>query len=270
MGTATVLGEFAQLAVINFGVVMGLMTLVWALSVAMHDSSIADIYWGLGLVIAAWFTFFISDGVEERRWLVLTLVTIWGLRLSVYILWRNWGVEDPRYARLRARAEETGVNYAWHSLKHVYLLQGLVMWLVALVLIFAISVDAPGAPGMLAWGGAAVWFVGMCFETAGDLQLARFRSDPANRGRTMNRGLWQYTRHPNYFGEACVWLGFFLIAVENPAGLVTIVSPAVMLYVLLGPTGKKLLERRMRKKYPDFQDYARRTSGFFPLPPRQH
>jgi steroid 5-alpha reductase family enzyme len=269
MGPETVLGEFARLAAINFGVVMGLMVLLWGLSVAIRDSSIADIYWGTGLAIAAWFTYFVSDGVDSRRWLVLALVTAWGLRLSLYILWRNWGAEDPRYARLRKHVEEKGGNYAWHSLRHVYLLQGFFMWLVALVLIFAICVDTPARLGALAWAGAGLWLVGMVFETVGDLQLARFRSDPANRGKVMDRGLWRYTRHPNYFGEACVWVAFFLIAVENPAGLVTVISPATVLYALLGPTGKALLERRMQKKRPDFEDYVRRTSGFFPLPPRQ-
>ena len=108
----------------------------------------------------------------------------------------------------------------------------------------------------------------MFCETIGDIQLSRFRSDPGNRDKIMDRGLWRYTRHPNYFGEACVWLGFFLIAIENPLGLITVVSLATVFYALLGPTGKGLLERRMAKKRAGFEDYRRRTSGFFPLPPR--
>jgi steroid 5-alpha reductase family enzyme len=123
-----------------------------------------------------------------------------------------------------------------------------------------------GAPAFV---GTALWLLGMFFEAVSDLQLARFRSDPANAGKVMDRGLWRYTRHPNYFGEACVWVGFFLIAIENPSGTVTIVSPAVMLYALLGPTGKGLLERHMLKKRPDFEAYVRRTSAFFPLPPKK-
>ena len=259
--------EFLRLCGINFVWIIGLMVLLWGISVAMKDSSIADIYWGMGLVIAAWFTYFISEGVEARRILVLTLVTIWGVRLSVYILWRNWGVEDPRYAKFRKHVEEKGGNYAIHSLKHVYLLQGFFMWMVALVLIFALSVDAPRELGLRTWAGVALWLLGMFFETVGDLQLARFRGDPANAGKIMDRGLWRYTRHPNYFGEACVWFGFLLVAAENLAGLVTIISPAVILYALLGPTGKGLLERRMKKR-PDFEAYVHRTSGFFPLPPK--
>ena len=259
--------EFLRLCAINLVWIIGLMVLLWVVSVVVKDSSIADIYWGMGLAIAAWFTYFISAGVEARRTLVLTLVTVWALRLSAYILWRNWGVEDPRYATFRKRVEEKGGNYIIHSLKHVYLLQGFFMWMVALVLIFSIAVDAPRELGPLAWAGAGLWLVGMFFETVGDLQLARFRGNPQNAGKIMDQGLWRYTRHPNYFGEACVWFGFFLIAMENVAGLVTLISPAVMLYALMGPTGKALLERRMKKR-PDFEAYVRRTSGFFPLPPK--
>lgn len=261
--------EFLRLCALNFGWVIGLMVLLWGVSVAIKDSSIADMYWGLGLAISAWFTCFISEGVASRRMLVLALVTLWGVRLSAYITWRNWGKEDPRYARFRKNVEEKGGNYALHSLKHIYLLQGFFMWVTALVLIFSISVDTPAELGPAAHAGAALWTVGMFFEVVGDAQLARFRADPANKGRIMAQGLWRYTRHPNYFGEACVWFGFLLIACDNLAGLVTIVSPAVMLYALMGPTGKGLLERRMRKSRPDFEAYVQRTSGFFPMPPKK-
>ena len=126
----------------------------------------------------------------------------------------------------------------------------------------------PTSLGILAYMGVAIWVVGMIFETVGDWQLSRFLGDPANNGKVMDRGLWRYTRHPNYFGEACVWFGFFLIAMENIAGIVTIISLATIYYALLGPTGKGLLEQRMTKKRPDFDAYKQRTSGFFPLPPK--
>ena len=260
--------EFLHLAALNFGLIIGLMVLLWGVSLAMRDSSIADIYWGIGFVVAAWFTYFNSDGVQARRVLVLALVTVWGLRLSGYLLWRNWGKEDPRYARFRKNVEEKGGNYALETLKWVYLLQGFFMWVTALVLIFAISVDAPEELGVTGYAGFALWLLGMFFEVVGDAQLARFKANPASAGKIMDQGLWRYTRHPNYFGEACVWFGFLLIAADNPAGLVTIVSPAIMLYALMGPTGKALLERRMRKSRPGFEDYVRRTSGFFPMPPK--
>ena len=261
--------EFLPLALTHASLVLVLMLGLWALSVAIRDSSIADIFWGLGFVVIVWFTWSISDGVESRRMLVAVLTTIWGLRLALYIGWRNWGAEDARYARLRQHVESQGKSYALHSLLHIYLLQGFMMWLVSLVLIFALAMDTPPALGWLAWTGAALWVVGMFFEIVGDAQLTRFKADPANAGKVMDRGLWRYTRHPNYFGEACVWVGFFLIALEHPLGIITVVSPATILYALIGPTGKGLLERRMAKKRPDFEDYRRRTSGFFPLPPKK-
>jgi steroid 5-alpha reductase family enzyme len=261
--------DFLYLAAINFALIIGLMVALWGVSLALKDSSIADIYWGLGFIVSAWFTYFNSEGVAARRTLVLALVTLWGLRLSGYLLWRNWGKEDPRYAQFRKSIEAKGGNYAIHTLKWVYLLQGFFMWVTALVLIIAISVDAPTELGLTAYAGAALWLLGMFFEVVGDAQLARFRGDPSNQGKIMDQGLWQYTRHPNYFGEACIWFGFLLIAADNPWGLVTIVSPAIMLYALMGPTGKGLTERRMRKSRPDFEAYVRRTSGFFPMPPRK-
>lgn len=261
-------GEFLQLAVLNLGLIFCMMVAMWALSIALRDSSITDIFWGFGLVITAWFSWALSDGVPARQYLVLTLITLWGLRIGLYIGWRNWGGEDPRYARLRQHVESSGGNYAMHSLTHIYLQQGFFMWLVSLVLIFAVSADAPATLGPMAWTGTALWLLGMYFETVGDWQLSRFRADPANQGKVMDRGLWRYTRHPNYFGEACVWVGLFIIAMENPLAIVTIISPAVMLWVLMGPMGKGLLERRMGKKRPGFEEYKRRTSGFFPLPPK--
>lgn len=261
--------EFLHLAAINLGLLIGLMVVLWAVSLAMNDSSIADIYWGTGFIIAAWFTYFNSEGFEPRRQLLLALVTIWGLRLSGYLLWRNWGKEDPRYANMRQHVEAKGGNYAIHTLKWVYLIQGFFMWVTALVLIFGISLDAPASLGVIAYAGVALWMIGMFFEVVGDAQLTGFRADPNNKGKIMDKGLWSWTRHPNYFGEACIWFGFLLIASENPAGLVTVVSPAIMLYALMGPTGKALTERRMSKSRPDFDSYVRRTSGFFPLPPKK-
>jgi len=261
--------DFLQLALMNLALIGAMMIVLWALSVAIRDSSIADIFWGFGLAITAWFTWWIDDGVPARQQLVLTLITLWALRIGIYIGWRNRGGEDARYAHLRRYVTERGGNYVLHSLVHIYLQQGFFMWLVSLVLIFAIASDTHTSLGTLAYVGTALWCLGMFFETVGDWQLSRFRVDPANAGRVMDRGLWRYTRHPNYFGEACVWVGFFAIAMENPAAIVTVISPAMMLWVLMGPLGKGLLERRMSKKRPEFAEYARRTSGFFPLPPRR-
>ena len=260
--------EFITVAIMNASLVISMMTAVWVLSVAIHDSSIADIFWGLGFIFIVLFTMSVSDGVEERRILVSVMTAIWGIRLAGYIGWRNWGAEDSRYARLRQHVEAKGKNYQLHSLIQIYWLQGFYMWLVSLVLIFSLTIDAPEKLGLLAYCGVAIWVVGMFFETVGDLQLAKFLGDSNNTGKVLDTGLWRYTRHPNYFGEACIWLGFFCIAMENVWGLLTIISLATICYALLGPTGKGLLERRMSKKRPDFEDYKERTSGFFPLPPK--
>lgn len=260
--------EFLRVAAMNAGLVLAMMTAMWALSIIIRDSSIADIFWGLGFVAIVAFTAAISDGIEERRQLIIVLTAIWGVRLALYIGWRNWGAEDPRYARLRQHVESQGKSYALHSLLHIYWLQGLFMWLVSLVLIFSMTTDTPTTLGTLAYVGVGLWLIGMIFETVGDWQLSKFLGNPDNTGKVMDKGLWRYTRHPNYFGEACVWLGFFLIAIENPWGAVTVISLAIIYYALLGPTGKGLLERRMSKKRPDFDSYKQRTSAFFPLPPR--
>lgn len=260
--------EFLRVAAMNAGLVLVMMTTLWALSVAIRDSSIADIFWGAGFVFIVFFTASISEGSEERRNLVTVLTAIWGIRLAAYIGWRNWGAEDPRYARFRKHIESQGKNYAIHSLIHVYWLQGFFMWLVSLVLIFSMTMDTPAQLGTLAYVGVALWLVGMVFETVSDWQLAKFLGNADNAGKVLDTGLWRYTRHPNYFGEACVWLGFFLIAIENLWGVVTVVSLATIYYALLGPSGKGLLERRMSKKRPDFEAYKQRTSAFFPRPPK--
>jgi len=260
--------EFLRVAVWNLLLILGLMIGVWALSLRLRDASIADIFWGLGFIASAWFTAAVSTGSSSRRALVLTLVTVWGVRLSAFLLKRNWGHEDPRYVEMRRSVESKGGNFATHSLKSVYLAQGVFLWLISLVLAFSISLDEPLDLGLAAFAGALLWSVGMFFEVVGDAQLARFKADPAHRGKIMDRGLWRYTRHPNYFGEACVWFGFWLIACDSVHGLVMVFSPGVLLYAILNITGKALTERRMRESRPDFEAYARRTSGFVPLPPR--
>jgi steroid 5-alpha reductase family enzyme len=260
--------EFFRVAAMSSGLVLGLMTVVWLVSLALRDASIADIFWGSGFVAVAWFAAAMSNGALGRRALVLTLVTLWGARLTGFLLRRNWGREDPRYVEMRKSVESRGGSFALHSLKSVFLAQGIFLWLISLVLVFAICLDEPLALGWPAMAGAGLWVVGMFFEVVGDQQLARFKSDPANKGKIMDRGLWAYTRHPNYFGESCVWFGFWLIACDHPVGIVMVLSPGLLLYALLNITGKALTERRMRESRPDFEDYVRRTSGFFPLPPR--
>ena len=257
-----------SIVLLTGGLVAIMMTSLWVISAVIKDSSIADIFWGFGFVIIVFFNELTTEGSGPRRDLICLLTALWGCRLTLYIGWRNWGKEDPRYARFRAHIEAQGKNYQIHSLIHNYWYQGLFMWVISFVLLLGMSTDTPAELGMMAYFGVGLWGLGMFFESVGDWQLARFLSNPENQGKVMDKGLWQYTRHPNYFGEACVWFGFLFIAAENPNGWTGAISVGAVLYALLGPTGTNLVERRMSKKRPDFVTYKERTSGFFPLFPR--
>ncbi|HTJ35703.1 MAG TPA: DUF1295 domain-containing protein [Dactylosporangium sp.] len=232
------------------------------------EQSIVDTVWGLGFVVVAAVSFLLStgDGDPVRRWLTLALTAAWGIRLGAYIFARNHGKgEDPRYAALLRRNQGRLVPYV---IRTIYWPQGAIMWVVSLPVQVAMYAEAK--PGILTWAGAAVWAVGFAFETVGDAQLARFKKDPANAGRLMDRGLWGWTRHPNYFGDSVVWCGLFLLACSHWAGLLTVVSPVLMTHMLLNKSGKALLERRMsRSRGPEYADYVARTSGFLPRPPRR-
>ncbi|MFC4584657.1 DUF1295 domain-containing protein [Sphaerisporangium corydalis] len=245
-----------------------LATMAYALRAGNH--SVVDTIWGLGFVLVAGVSFVTSEifggGDEARRLLVLALTAIWGVRLGVYIHARNHGKgEDPRYAALLRRNTGPVVPYV---IRTIYRPQGAIMWVVSLPIQIAMYETAPLS--VLTWAGVAVWAVGFCFEAVGDHQLSRFKADPANAGAVMDRGLWAWTRHPNYFGDAAVWWGLFLVASAHWAAALTFVSPLLMTYMLVSKSGKALLERRMaRSRGPEYADYLERTSGFFPRPPRR-
>ncbi|MEU1423314.1 MULTISPECIES: DUF1295 domain-containing protein [unclassified Kitasatospora] len=228
-----------------------------------------DVAWGLAFAAVALTGYALSagHGDDGRRLLATALVLVWGLRLSAHLWWRARGApEDPRYAAMLSRAPE-GPARTRYALRIVYLLQAALVWFVALPVLAAQYTDRP--PGALAWAGTALWAVGVFFEAVGDRQLARFKADPGNRGAVMDRGLWRYTRHPNYFGDACVWWGLFLLAADTPAGAAFVLSPLLMTYLLAFGSGKPMLERRMGAHRPGWAEYAARTSGFLPLPPRR-
>jgi steroid 5-alpha reductase family enzyme len=241
-----------------------LMLATWALSLVLHDVSIVDVAWGLGFVAVAWIAFATGDGDSGRRALMAGLTTAWGLRLAGYIGRRKLRDrrEDPRYGAMRDRH---GERFWLVSLGLVFLLQGALVWVVSLPL--QVSSTQPDSLGVLDAVGVAFWAVGVFFESVGDAQLARFKGDPAHRGQVMDRGLWRYTRHPNYFGDFMVWWGMYLIALSTGAAWWTVVSPLVMSALLLRVSGKEHLERGMSKR-PGYAEYVRRTSGFVPLPPR--
>jgi steroid 5-alpha reductase family enzyme len=247
--------------------ILGAVTLVWLLSLLKRDVSIVDIFWGLGFVGLNWFYRALGPEGTSRHWLLLALVTIWGLRLALYLLWRNWGHgEDPRYQAMRAYR---GDNFWWMSLFTIFSLQGMLIWFIATPL-FVVQFSA--GPPLWTWTdvvGLLFWSIGFFFETVGDWQLARFKADPANRGRVMRTGLWACTRHPNYFGDAMVWWGYFLLALAVPGSLWTILSPVLMTVLLLKVSGVALLEQTITERRPDYRDYIVGTNAFLPGFPRR-
>ncbi|MFO0869088.1 MAG: DUF1295 domain-containing protein [Pirellulales bacterium] len=249
-------------------VVLGvLVTLLWLISLARRDASIVDPFWGTGFVVVAWIAVATADHLTPRSWLLAALTTVWGLRLSLFLLWRNHGKgEDYRY---RAMREYHGARFGLVSFVTVFLLQGLLLWFISWPLQWGIAAPhAPAGWSFLDLAGGLLWIVGLLFESVGDWQLARFRADPANRGQVFDRGLWRYTRHPNYFGDFCVWWGLFLLAAAQGAAW-TIASPLLMSLLLWKVSGVALLERTIGERRPAYAEYCRRTNAFFPGPPRR-
>jgi steroid 5-alpha reductase family enzyme len=259
---------------VTAAVTLLVMLLAWAVGTfargGRHDG--VDVVWGLGFAVIAATTLVASQGHGDdwRRWLVTALTVVWGLRLAGYIFLRNRGhAEDPRYVKMLAAG---GDHPALYALRKVYLTQGVVMWVVSLPVQLAqygYSDTLLGGTEIAAWLGVLAWLVGFGFETVGDAQLSAFKADPANRGQVMDRGLWRYTRHPNYFGDACVWWGLTLLALHHPLGPVALLSAAVMTLLLARGTGARLLESTIGDRRPGYADYIARTSGFIPLPPKR-
>jgi steroid 5-alpha reductase family enzyme len=262
--------DILTLTLLSATIIVGFWLALWIVSLIIRDSSIGDPLYSLSMAVVAVVFYFVCHGNVHRQRLVLVLTLIWALRLALHIGWRNWGHEDPRYVRLRAHAQSLGKNYALYSLTHVFLSLG-AAGSIAISFPLFLAQRGPESVGLGAFAliGVILFILGLTLETVADVQLARFKRDPANHNKIMQSGLWRYTRHPNYFGESLVWIGFFLIAAETPWGWLSIVSPLTLLWILLGPMGIGLVERRMRKKRPEaFADYARRTSAFVPWFPQ--
>jgi steroid 5-alpha reductase family enzyme len=246
--------------------ILSLMTLLWLVSLVLKDSSIVDSFWGTGFVIVFWTTAFLTPEPLTLRLVLLgTVVTVCGLRLSLYIFFRNKGKgEDFRYAAWRA---EAGSSWWWRSFFKVFFLQGVLMWIIAIPLIAAQIGDTTGPLKCLDYTGAALWLVGIIFEAGSDWQLARFKAEPANKGKLLTSGLWNLTRHPNYFGDAAQWWGFWLIAASAGATW-TIFSPVLMTFLLMQVSGVTMLEKTLKDTKPGYTDYIARTSAFFPWLPK--
>ena len=240
-----------------------------ALAVRAEKLTVVDTAWPLGFVTIAVVSVFVADrGAGGYAWpsaLLLLLTAVWGVRLATHLHLRNRGKpEDPRYQQM---ADADGRSFAQVAVRRVFLPQGIAMYLVATPIM--VGVNNEGQYTWLAWLGVLVWLVGFVFETVGDWQLKEFKKKPDTDGKIMDQGLWRYTRHPNYFGDACVWTGIWLVAASSLPGLLTVVSPIAMTIFLTKVTGASLNEKGMRESKPGYDDYVRRTSGFVPLPPKK-
>jgi steroid 5-alpha reductase family enzyme len=242
--------------------IFGLMTVLWLISLSLRDASIVDIFWGFGFVCATWFYFTgTPEGFLGRKWLLSSLATLWGLRLALHIFFRNLGKgEDFRYRKWR---DEAGQKWWWQSYFKVFMLQGLILWLVSAPLLAGQTNPAPSRLTWLDYAGLVAWGIGFYFEAMGDWQLARFKANPANRGRLLTGGVWRFTRHPNYFGDAAQWWGFFLIAAAA-GGWWSVYSPILMTFLLVRISGVAMLERSLAESKPGYKEYVESTSAFIP------
>ena len=260
------MNEVAQILISNFIILMACMIVLWLISIPLRDVSFVDSFWAIGFLVVAGVTYQMTGGETDRRQLMLLITAIWSLRLGIFLFlrWRREG-PDGRYVALLAKAPG---NVHIHSLKKVFLLQGPMLWLVSLPVQLGQIQAEPLQLGVLAWVGAGLAAIGIFFESVGDQQMANFKSDPANHGKVMDRGLWRYTRHPNYFGDTCVWWGLYLIAAETSLGIWSIIGPALLTWTLIKWSGAALLERRLKRSRPGYIEYLERTSSFIPWPPR--
>lgn len=264
------LPEIAAVLAINFALCLAGFFLLWLAACAIRDPSFIDSVWALGMGGLALATYLQVDGAQPRKLLLLVLGGAWALRLGLHLLlrWRAHGA-DRRYVRMMANAKaERGWDFPEASLKLVFALQAPLMWTVALPVQLGQMSTTPAAIGLLGWTGAGLAALGILFETVGDAQITRFKADPTNAGKVMDRGLWRYTRHPNYFGDILTWVGLYLIAAETPLGLWALPGPVLLIFLLTRFSGGITYERRLTKSRPGYDDYQRRTSPLIPWPPK--
>jgi steroid 5-alpha reductase family enzyme len=244
---------------------MGLAVAVaaWAISYVKADVSIVDSFWSLFFILFAAVYAYGLEQIGLRAVVTLILVAVWGLRLSFYITVRNHGEgEDYRYQAMRAKG---GPSFALTSVYRIFGLQALLAWIISIPLLLAIAGDRP--LGILDSLGVALWLIGFVFEVGGDFQLSRFLSNDDNKGRVMNRGFWRYTRHPNYFGDACIWWGFYLLAL-SAGGWWAVYAPIFMTLLLLKVSGVAMLEKTIGDRRPEYAEYIRTTNAFLPGRPK--
>jgi steroid 5-alpha reductase family enzyme len=248
-------------------VILSLMTILWVVSVIIKNVSIVDLFWGFGFVLTALFYFLNTDGSSPRKIIITVLVAIWGLRLSVYLAWRNIGKgEDFRYRQFREKYGEN--RYWWISFFQTFVLQGILMWLISAPLLGAQFYGQTDPLGILDLAGIAFWLIGFIFETGGDLQLVSFKADPANKGKVMDKGFWRYTRHPNYFGDSSVWWGYGLICIAA-GSYIPVLGSVLMTALIIRVSGVALLEKSLKEQKPQYREYVEKTSAFLPWFPKK-
>jgi steroid 5-alpha reductase family enzyme len=259
--------SFFKIYIEAFAVIMAFMIFLWIVSAIIRNVSIVDIFWGLGFVITCGFYFIQTEGNETRKIILMLLVAIWGLRLSLYLAWRNIGKgEDFRYREFRRNYGEK--RYWWISFFQTFLLQGVLMWLISAPLLGAQYYGKDSPLGILDFAGAAIWIIGFAFEAGGDIQLALFKADPANKGKVLNKGFWHYTRHPNYFGDSAVWWGYGLICLGAGSWL-PVIGSILMTALIIKVSGVALLEKTLKEQKPQYREYIEKTSSFLPWFPKK-
>lgn len=259
--------DFFQIYIQALFVIIVMMTILWLFSIILKNVSIVDPFWGMGFIVLGIFYYINAEGFEIRKLILLSFLLIWGLRLSIYLGWRNRGKgEDFRYRKFR---EDYGVTrYWWISFFQTFLLQGILLWLISAPLLSTLLFTSKDTLNILDYCAIVIWVVGFIFEAGGDFQLAHFKSDVANKGKLLTSGLWKFTRHPNYFGDAMVWWGFGIFSLAS-GGYVQILSSVLMTFLIIKVSGVRLLEKTLVEEKPDFKEYIEKTNAFFPWFPKK-
>ena len=257
---------------LNFGLLVGIMLILWLISIRIRDVSFIDAFWAYGMAIMASASFMQTENPGTLAYIVWALTALWGVRLGTHLFlrWRKEGV-DPRYKKIMGHAmEKRGMGFAKAALLKAWVVQIPLLFIVCLPAQLGILLAGADSIGSVAIIGAVIASIGIAFETIGDMQLKAFRANPANKGKVLDSGLWKYTRHPNYFGDFCAWWGIWLVA--SQAGWpvwIAVVGPLFLSFTLMKWSGAPLLEKSLKKNRPDYVDYIQRTSGFFPMPPKK-
>jgi steroid 5-alpha reductase family enzyme len=259
--------DFLLIYLYGFLAIIILMTFLWILSVFLENASIVDPFWSIAFIVAGITYYFNTNGNLDRKTLVITLLLVWGLRLAIYLGWRNWGKsEDFRYKQFR---ENYGAKrYWWFSFFQVFLLQGVLAWFISAPILAAMYFGKNLPLGLLDYIACSIWLIGFIFEAGGDFQLAKFKAKKENKGKLLTTGLWKFTRHPNYFGDATIWLSFALFSISVQS-YIPILSFILMTYLIVKVSGVSLLERTLIHKKPNYKEYIQKTNSFFPWFPKK-